>query len=67
MSNEALARDEIISQCSMYAVRAQAIIDLLIENGDSLENGFRMNHEVICNALWAIEGCLDDIKRVTTL
>jgi len=66
MSIKGLPKDEIISQCSMYAVRAQAIIDLLIENGDCLDKGFRLNHEVICNALWAIEGCLDDIKRVTS-
>ena len=49
-------------RCSV--ARARAVLELLMDNGHDMKNGLLANHETLINALWLIDGILDQAETM---
>lgn len=63
MSAQKLISIETIDNISSSLAKSIAITDLLLVNGQSIDNGFESCHSVIMDAIWDVSDQLNNIKN----
>ncbi len=54
---------DAIDQLNACLSQADAVVSLLMNNGERIGTGFTLSHELVIDALWAVSGLIDRAKE----
>ncbi len=65
-SNHVSDQIDAIDQLNACLSQADAVVSLLMNNGERIGTGFTLSHELVIDALWAVSDLIDRAKEATS-